>query len=248
MEFEKCHWSKNDFENLREYEKTIKGSEHDCSWEQKIVNTKLECFARTSSKAKETAKQIKKGNYLEFLENIEIQNHFESLVVVNLINTIKDFKTYEECLDRFVLTIDNWSSVDTLKFDKIDNENLVYLSEKYLNSDKPFVRRLGVNFWFELIKDENYFSKAFEVLDKLADEQEYYVNMSGAWLLAECMAKNREKTIEYFENHKTNAFVINKGISKCRDSFRVSQEDKDFLLKFKIKPQKNQTKNAKINK
>ena len=32
-----------------------------------------------------------------------------------------------------------------------------------------------------------------------------------------------------------NDFVINKTISKCRDSFRVSAEDKEMLLGFKRK-------------
>ena len=35
------------------------------------------------------------------------------------------------------------------------------------------------------------------------------------------------------ENNNLNKFVINKGISKCRDSFRISQEDKQWLLQFK---------------
>ena len=32
-----------------------------------------------------------------------------------------------------------------------------------------------------------------------------------------------------------NKFTINKAISKCRDSFRVSEEDKNLLLKYKSK-------------
>lgn len=238
MDFIKETWSEKDFEELRQYEMMIKGSEHDCEWEQRIVNTKLDCVGRTSSKAREVVKQIKKGNYIDFLEKIEIKTHFESIVSAYLINGIKDFKIYEKCLDRLILTVDNWASVDVLKFEKIDKEKLVYLSDKFLKSDKPFARRLGVNFWFELIKDEKYISSAFKILDGLALEKEYYVNMSGAWLLAECMTKNREKTLEYFENSKTNDFVINKAISKCRDSFRISDDDKNYLLRFKIKAKK----------
>lgn len=238
MELIKQHWTKSDIEEFEEFENTLKGDALNCEWEQRIVNTKLECFARTSSKAREVAKQIKKGAYLEFLDNISFKTHFDTIVSGYLINMIKDFETYESKLDKYIVRVDNWASVDILKFNKQSPGNLLILSRKYLKSDKPFVRRLGVNIWFELIKDEEYISQAFDVLDELKDEKEYYVNMSAAWLLAECMAKSRDKTIDYFGRSKTNPFVINKAISKCRDSFRVSVEDKEYLVKFKIKQQK----------
>ena len=67
-----------------------------------------------------------------------------------------------------------------------------------------------------------------------------YALITGAtsgigYALAECFAKNRDKTLGYFENNCTNDFIVNKAISKCRDSFRVSKEDKDYLLNFKRK-------------
>ena len=67
----------------------------------------------------------------------------------------------------------------------------------------------------------------------MQNEQEYYVNMMASWCLQQCMVIDREKTINYFKNNKTNKFVINKAISKCRDSLRISKDDKEFLLQFK---------------
>lgn len=235
MDLIKNSWKKADFSEFHKYEQSLKGSARDCEWEQKIVNTKLECFARTSTKARVAAKEIKKGAYLEFLDGLEIGNMFDSLVYAHLISSIKDFDVFEKYLDKFVLTIDSWASADTLRFAKKDKERLVKLSNKYLKDERPFVRRVGVNIWFELIKDNHYIDKAFCLLDSLKDEDEYYVNMSGAWLLSFCMIYDREKTIRYFENDQTNKFIVNKGISKCRDSYRVSAEDKQLLLGFKVK-------------
>lgn len=240
MELVKNNWTDSDIEEFEKFEQTLKGSIRDQEWEQRIVNTKLNCFGRTSAKAKEVAKQIAKGNFLEFLEKIKIKTHFDTLVSAFLINRIKDFSVYEAQVEKYIVQVDNWASVDSLKFDKHAKEDLKKLSENFLKSNKPFVRRLAVNFWFEIIKDKKYFPEVFEMLDSLESENEYYVNMSAAWLLAECMVKNRDETINYFENSKTNPFVINKAISKCRDSFRVSDEDKEFLIRFKIK-----IKNAK---
>lgn len=237
MKLVRADWNAADLLEFKKWARTLKGDENNCAWEQRIVNTKLECFARTSAKAKEIVKEIKKGNYLSFLDNLKIENHLESIVYAYLLNGTKDFKTYKKYLFEFIPTIDNWASTDVLKFAKIDSQNLVELSKELLKSDKTFARRIGVNIWFELIKRDGFLCKAFEVLDDLGQEEEYYVNMCGAWLLAECMTKNRDKTIEYFENNHTNSFVINKAISKCRDSFRVKEEDKELLLKFKRKTQ-----------
>ena len=78
-------------------------------------------------------------------------------------------------------------------------------------------------------------TEIFDIIDSLQNEKKYYVNMAVAWLMCELMIKNRIQTLKYLENHKLNDFTINKTISKCRDSFRVSKEDKEFLLKYRIK-------------
>lgn len=95
MNLIKDKWTKSDFDEFEAWQKSLKGSENDCIWEQKIVNTKLECLARTSAKAKDTVKKLKKGNYLSFLDGIKIKTHFDSLVYVYLVNLIKDYELYK---------------------------------------------------------------------------------------------------------------------------------------------------------
>lgn len=223
-------------ENILEYynEQTkLIGDKKSCEWEQKIINTSLPCYGKTASKATKIAKQIKKGNFIEFLDKVQIKTFFDSIVVACLICYIKDFNLFKEKLEKYVLTIDNWASSDKLDFKRKEKEELYLLSKKFLKSDKPFVRRTALNFYFKLISEEKYVDKVFEVLDGLKEETEYYVNMCAAWLLCDCFIKYREKTLNYFKRNNTNAFIINKGISKCRDSFRVSKEDKDLLLNYK---------------
>ncbi len=57
--------------------------------------------------------------------------------------------------------------------------------------------------------------------------------MVNAWLICECFIKQREATIKFLDTNKLNKFTINKAVQKCRDSHRVSKEDKDMLLKYK---------------
>jgi 3-methyladenine DNA glycosylase AlkD len=53
--------------------------------------------------------------------------------------------------------------------------------------------------------------------------------MAIAWLLAESFIKQKEKVIEYLKNNKLDNFTHNKAIQKIIDSYRVSQEEKEFV-------------------
>lgn len=233
MELIKANWAKCDLEEFDKWIMTLKGEDKDCQWEQRIVNTKLECYGRTSAKAKDIVKELKKGNYLDFLTIVNIKTHLHSIVCAYLINEIKDYEVYKKFLDKFVQTIDNWASSDVLKFKNVSTENLKAISKEYITREYLFVRRTAINVWFEIIKRNGVTSEVFDLLDGLKNESEYYVNMCGAWLLAECMVKDRLATLEYFKNNNTNKFVINKAISKCRDSYRISVVDKEYIKKFK---------------
>ena len=64
MNLIKDFWNKESVEEYKNYANTLKSSEFDCNWEKRVVNTNLECFGKTSFKAKEIAKQISKGNFI----------------------------------------------------------------------------------------------------------------------------------------------------------------------------------------
>lgn len=209
--------------------KSLLGNKKDRDWEQRIVKTKLLCYGRTSTKVKSIIKDID----LDFLDQLEIRDHFDSLVWVYKLNTIKDWKVYKKYLNKYICTIDNWASCDSLKFDKHEDIKLYKQSLIYLASKAPFTRRVGLNIYFKLIKSRKNLKWVYCVFDSLKNEKDYYVNMAAAWLLCECFVKYRNQTLKYLNNHKTNNFIINKAISKCRDSFRVSKQDKKMLLNFK---------------
>lgn len=232
MNFALSVWKEEDFAAYYAYRDTTKGSDQDCQWEQRIIGTALPCYGRTTAKARELAKTIAKGNYLSFLDGIAITTYFDSVVVGDLVCRIADFATFTSRLDAYMATVDNWAACDGLHFRRHSTQDLLALSSRYRSSSQPFVRRVGVNIWFTLIK-HRLFDEAFAILDTLSCEQEYYVNMSAAWLLCECFVQDRDATMAYFAHTRTNDFVVNKAISKCRDSYRVSPADKAALLAFR---------------
>ena len=78
-----------------------------------------------------------------------------------------------------------------------------------------------------------WIDKVLDVLQKIGQGQ-YYVDMALAWTLSVCFVKYRDKTLNLFEKKCFSKFVQNKAIQKCRESFRVSEEDKQLLQKYKL--------------
>lgn len=233
MELIKEEWTKKDGLEFTQYLKTFSRPDK-IEWTKKIINTDMPVLAILSPNINKIIKQLLKGNYLSFLD-LQLDDYYENMAINSgLISNIKDFNTQKQYLLIYSKKIDNWASCDSLKFDvKGREEEYFELSKFYLKSDLPFERRIGLWILFKFIDNDSYLSKIYETMDKLEDEKEYYVNMINAWLLCELFTRRRKETLEYLKNHKLNKFTINKGISKCRDSYRITKEDKDFLLNYK---------------
>lgn len=233
MNLIKDKWTKDDIKEFVKYLETFQRKDK-IEWTTNIINTKLPVLAILSPELKKITKQIMKGNYLSFLD-LDLNDYYECMAINSIIiSNIKNFETKKKYLLKYSKKIENWASCDSLKFDTEGKEQEHYkLSEYYLKSKLPFERRLGLYILFNFIDNDSYINKIYEIMDRFYNEEEYYVNMMNAWLLCELFTKRRNETIKYLEKNKLNKFTINKGISKCRDSYRVSKEDKEFLLKFK---------------
>lgn len=230
----KDKWQKSDVKNFQKYLKTFSRGEDKQRWEQNIVKTALPCLAVLSKDIEFITKEISKGNFLSFLDLNINENLTNSLINAGLISKIKDFDLMVKHLDKFALTADNWASIDTLSFNVKSNEEKFFdLAKRYLKSDKTFVRRAGVRILFNFLNDA-YIQKTFDLIKGLKNEKEYYVNMAISWLVCEAFIKNKAITLNLIKSKELSAFTQNKAISKCRDSFRVSAEDKKLLLEYKI--------------
>ena len=237
MNLIKEEWTNADIKPFLEYIKSFSKGNEKGVWEQRIVNTKLPCLAIPSTEIDKISKQIFKGNYISFLDLWIWDNHSTTLIFGKILNNIKDFETLKKYLIPYSEKADNWSTIDCLKF-KFTKENIydfITLSKDLITSKSTFSRRLALIILLKLLSFKDCTQVCFDLLNKLSSENEYYVNMAGAWLLAECMTRFRDKTILFYQKNTTNDFIINKSISKCRDSYRISKEDKEYLLNFKRK-------------
>lgn len=237
MELVKDFWTDTDIKEFSLFLNTFSKGKEKGEWEKRIVNTNMTCIAVPSEQVKKIIKQIAKGNFISFIDHWVWDNHTQTVIIGNLICLISDFDCFKKYITKYANKIDNWASCDSLKFKINDKNKIDYLNFalELIKENKTFVKRVGLIILFKLINYKEFLNKIFEVLNSFYYEQEYYVNMMLAWLFCECFVKYKTETQQFLKNHTMNKFVINKGISKCRDSFRVTKEDKEWLNKYKQK-------------
>ena len=197
-------------------------------------------FTMSISKIREIAKQISKANYEVFLNLSNGEIFEDSMIKGIVIATIKDYDLQINYLDSWIKTIDSWGLVDsvvsTMKWLKKqeNKEKYFYYFYNLCFSHEEYVARFGIVTIMSYYIEEKYIDKIFEMCEKVKD-QKYYIQMAIAWLISVLFVKFSEKTYKFLQKQVLFKFTQNKAISKCRESFRVSKEDKERLNNLKIK-------------
>lgn len=236
MELDKKIWTAEDKIPFQEMLVALSGNEKQRDFERRVVNTSLPCLAVPSKEINRIVREIHKGNYMSFIDLWLWDYHSETTILSGLISNIDDFEIQKRYIYELASRADNWATTDALKlkFKKnIDKTAYVDFAETLTRDKKTFVRRTGLIILLKLLPCEDLLPRIFDISESLACETEYYVNMANAWLISELFVRHREQTLEFLERTKINTFTINKAVSKCRDSYRVSDEDKALLLDFK---------------
>ena len=143
-----------------------------------------------------------------------------------------------EYIESFIPKINDWAVCDIfcggIKPPKSETDSFRNFLDKYLTSSKEFEIRFGVVILLQKYITENYISSTLSVLQAI-NHKGYYVQMAVAWALSICFIKYPQQTLEILKEKTLDKFVQNKAIQKCRESLRVTAEDKEMLLKYKIK-------------
>lgn len=188
-------------------------------------------------KLKEIAKQIAKENYEEFLQNAQ-DEYYEELVLQGLVIgyakiSIEDTFKY---LEKFVPKINSWAVCDVtcanLKITKKYMEEMWNFLEKYINSNKEYEIRFALVMYLDYFLTDEYIDDILRKTDKITNKK-YYVQMAIAWLVSIAYIKQKEKTEVFLQNNKLDKFTQNKSIQKICESYRVSNEDKEKVRKYK---------------
>lgn len=234
MELIKNQWTTTDIAPFISYLQSF-GQPTKVIWAKKILNTPSDVLAIPTKQMAFIAKQIALGNFYSFLD-LKMMHYYESIALYGmLLSKIDDFKLMKSYLTIYLDMMDNWAHCDLLQFPHIMRNVDAYidLATAYLCDDRIFVKRLGLFILFHLVKEERFLPIIFQSLDDLQQEQSYYVMMMAGWLLSECIILYRNLTLDWLSSSSMHQQIVNKGIQKCRESHRLSQDEKDNLLKYK---------------
>ena len=97
-----------------------------------------------------------------------------------------------------------------------------------INSDNLWIRRLCFVLLLDYYIESDYIDIIFELCDTY-NTNDYYVEMSVAWLISICYIKEKDKTNKYLDSNKLNDFTYNKAVQKIIESKRITKQEKNIL-------------------
>jgi D-serine dehydratase len=154
----------------------------------------------------------------------------EDMLHAMLINEIKDIDRLFYEIDEFLPLVDNWAVCDTIKpkaFKKHRQELWEKIPE-YLASPHGYTVRFGIGMLMAHFLDDDFVPEALELADGVYRD-EYYVKMMKAWFFATALAKQYDAAIPYYERGFGDEEVKRMTKRKCLDSFRISEEKKNYI-------------------
>ncbi len=191
---------------------------------------------RTPDLRKYSKELIKENNYKEFLDELP-HNYFDENQLHSFI--LSEIKDYDECINymnRFLPYVDNWATCDQMspKVFKKNKDKLLLEIKKWLKSKDTYTIRFGIGMLMQHFLDDDFKKEYLKLVSKIKSN-EYYINMMIAWYFATALAKQYKETIPYLEDKILDKWTHNKTIQKAIESYRITNEKKEYLRSLKIK-------------
>ena len=182
------------------------------------------------------AKELK-GTELaaDFMAALPHKYYEENNLHAALIGHIRDFDACMAAVERFLPWVDNWATCDMMNPRALAKDKAALLERirLWLQSGHTYTVRFGMEMLMNHFLEED-FREEYPALVASVRSEEYYVRMMQAWYFATALAKQYEAAVTYLEQRRLGAWVHNKTIQKARESFRVSQEQKEYLKSLKV--------------
>lgn len=201
------------------------------------TTSKYEMIGIRTPEIRKTAKEFD-INMVEQYMYSDDEKYYEEVLLKGFIignSKISIEKTFEY-LEHFIPKIDNWAICDgtcaSLKITKKNLDKMWIFLQNYIKSNKEYEIRFAVVMYLDYYTKTKYLKEIFNQIDKIKNE-EYYVKMAIAWFIAEAFVNAREQTLQFIKKTKIDKWTFNKAIQKIKESYRVSEEDKQMLNKLK---------------
>lgn len=202
-------------------------------FQRKLVPTKKEILGICTPKMRLLAK--KWGKDFEKLFSFP-DEYFEVAFIKSAALASLPFDKYVVYVEKILGAFDNWAVCDCFKPKCVrmhKEEYLPYLKRFFATEKEFFQRHVLVTLLFYYIEPA-YFAEIESFL-RQADTSKYYVHMAAAWLVAEILIKDYEEGKRLLSLRFLPQKTQDKAIQKARESYRLTQEQKEELKTLKIK-------------
>lgn len=181
------------------------------------------------------AKELINGdNWQDFAHTLPHRYFDENQLHAMILSQLGVFNIAAEEVENFLPYVDNWATCDQLrpKAFRKDKQALMAMIRRWIASDRTFTVRFATGMLMCHFLDDDF---SPEILDLAASvrSQEYYINMMTAWFFATALAKQYTAALPYITERRLDPWVHAKTIQKARESYRISAEQKSFLLMLK---------------
>ncbi|MBQ5960548.1 MAG: DNA alkylation repair protein [Firmicutes bacterium] len=177
------------------------------------------------------AKEVyESGNGDAFLNDLPHAYYEENLIHFFVLAMIRDFDECVQAVEAFLPYVDCWPVSDqaTPKVFKKNHQKVLPYIRKWIASDHVYTARFGIRMLMNEFLDRD-FSEEYPELVASKKGDDYYLKMMIAWYFATALAKQYDASVPYLEEHRLDEWVHRKAIQKAVESFRVTEEHKEYL-------------------
>ena len=186
------------------------------------------------------AKSLNKDQDIgEFLSYLPHQYFDEDQLHAFVISLERDFDKCIAEVDAFLPFIDNWATCDQLspKAFRKEPEKLLPYIQIWIKSDRTYTVRFAIGLLMQHFLDDHFDLKYADEVAGIRSE-EYYIKMMIAWYFATALAKQYELVLPYLKDKRLDDWVHNKAIQKSIESYRITDEQKEYLRTLKVRQSK----------
>ena len=171
-----------------------------------------------------------------FLNTLPHKYYDENMLHALLLSEIKDYNKAIKYIDQFLPFVNNWAVCDIMspKIFKKHKKELIEKIKEWIKSEKTYSIRFGIEMIQSHFLDEDFKIEYLDLVSSVRSD-EYYVNMMIAWFFATALTKQWDSTISYIEEKRLDVWTHNKTIQKAIESYRITNEQKEYLRTLKIK-------------
>ena len=177
------------------------------------------------------AKEIKGTEEADaFLVQLPHEYYEENLVHFFLIAEIRDFDECVKAVETFLPYVDCWPVCDqsSPRAFARNHERLLPFIKKWIGSEDVYTARFGIRMLMNEFLGEDFRPEYLEWVAAVKGE-DYYIKMMVAWYFATALAKRYDESVVYVEERRLEPWTHKKAIQKAIESFRVSDEHKEYL-------------------